>query len=187
MIWSQYNDLKYDFMFGGFVWNEFFFKMIFCELKYYDYLGWIVIVGFQVFYVERGELEKYYLEGDVFIWGYVEQVVLELVEGKDNILGVYLVNILDKGFYMFIKLFEFLLFFFDGILEFQYFMCWEMICGCFYSCLFCQYRDLLFFLLVNKSWIKIQYFKGIGFNWKLNGLLIIMFMILLCQILFLIC
>lgn len=46
IIWSQYNDLKYDFLFGGFVWNELFLKMIFKELKNYNYFGWIVMVGF---------------------------------------------------------------------------------------------------------------------------------------------
>ena len=156
-IWSQYNDSKYDLMFGGFVWNEPFLKTILRELKYYDYPGRIVIAGPQVSYVEKGELEKYYPEGDVFIRGYAEQAVLELAEGKDNILGVHLANTPDKGFHTSTKLSDLSSPFLDGTLEPQHFMRWETTRGCPYSCSFCQHRDPSPSSPANKSWTKIQH------------------------------
>ena len=95
-IWSQYNDSKYDLMFGGFVWNEPFLKTILKELKSYRYRGRIVMAGPQVSYVEKGQLEKYYSEADVFIRGYAEQAVCELAEGKDDVLGVQWANTQDR-------------------------------------------------------------------------------------------
>ena len=83
-------------MFGGFVWNEPFLKTILKELKSYRYRGRIVMAGPQVSYVEKGQLEKYYPEADVFNRGYAEQAVCELVEGKDDVLGVHLANTQDR-------------------------------------------------------------------------------------------
>lgn len=156
-IWSHYNDSKYDLMFGGFVWNEPFLKTIVKELKYYDYPGGIVIAGPQVSYVGKGQLEKYYPEGDVFIRGYAEQAVLELAQGKENILGVHLANTPDKGLHTSTKLSELSSPFLDGTLEPQQFMRWETTRGCPYSCSFCQHRDPSPSSSVNKSWTKIQH------------------------------
>lgn len=156
-IWSHYNDSKYDLMFGGFVWNEPFLKTIVNELKYYDYPGGIVIAGPQVSYVGKGQLEKYYPEGDVFIRGYAEQAVLELAQGKENILGVHLANTPDKGLHTSTKLSELSSPFLDGTLEPQQFMRWETTRGCPYSCSFCQHRDPSPSSSANKSWTKIQH------------------------------
>lgn len=157
MIWSQYNDSKYDLMFGGFVWNEPFLKTILQELKNYGYPGRIVIAGPQVSYVEKGQLEKYYPEADVFIRGYAEQAVSELAEGKQDILGVHLANTSDKGLHTSTKLSELASPFLDATLQPQHFMRWETTRGCPYSCSFCQHRDPSSSSSSNKSWTKIQH------------------------------
>ena len=95
-IWSRYNHSKYDLMFGGFVWNEPFVKTILKELKSCRYRGRIVMAGPQVSYVEKGQLERYYPEADVFIRGYAENAVCSLAEGKDDIFGVHFANTQDR-------------------------------------------------------------------------------------------
>ena len=156
-IWRQYNDSKYDLMFGGFVWNEPFLKKILKELKRYNYRGRIVMAGPQVSYVEKGQLEKYYPEVDVFIRGYAEHAVSELAEGKDGILGVHVARSQDKGLHTSTTLSELASPFLDGTLQPQYFMRWETTRGCPYSCSFCQHRDPASSSSRNKSWTKIQH------------------------------
>lgn len=158
-IWSQYNDSKYDLLFGGFVWNEPFLKTILKELKNYNYHGRIVMAGPQVSYVEKGQLEKYYPEADVFIRGYAEHAVSDLAEGKDDIMGVHLAKYPDRGLHTSTTLSELASPFLDGTLQPQYFMRWETTRGCPYSCSFCQHRDPASSSSqsVNKSWTKLQH------------------------------
>lgn len=156
-IWKEYNNSKYDLTFGGFVWNEPFLKTILEELKKYNYRGRIVMAGPQVSYVEKGQLERYYPEVDVFIRGYAEQAVSELANGKDGILGVHLANSQDKGLHTSTKLTELASPFLDGTLQPQHFMRWETTRGCPYSCSFCQHRDPASSSSRNKSWTKIQH------------------------------
>lgn len=157
-IWSHYNDSKYDLMFGGFVWNEPFLKRILNELKNCNYRGRIVMAGPQVSYVEKGQLEKYYPEADVFIRGYAEHAVSDLAEGKDDIMGVHLAKSADKGLHTSTTLSELASPFLDGTLQPQHFMRWETTRGCPYSCSFCQHRDpSSSSRSVNKSWTKLQH------------------------------
>lgn len=157
-IWSHYNDSKYDLMFGGFVWNEPFLKTILKELKNCNYQGRIVMAGPQVSYVEKGQLEKYYPEADVFVRGYAEHAVSDLAEGKDNIMGVHLAKSPDKGLHTSTTLSELASPFLDGTLHPQHFMRWETTRGCPYSCSFCQHRDpASSSRSVNKSWTKLQH------------------------------
>ena len=156
-IWRQYNDSKYDLMFGAFVWNEPFLKTILKELKQYGYRGRIVMAGPQVSYVEKGQLERYYPEVDMFIRGYAEQAVSDLAQGKESILGVHLANSRDKGLHTSTKLAELASPFLDGTLQPQHFMRWETTRGCPYSCSFCQHRDPSSSSSRNKSWTKIQH------------------------------
>lgn len=157
-IWKSYNHPRYDLMFGGFVWNEPFIKMILKELRGYRYRGRIVMAGPQVSYVERGQLEKYYPEADVFIRGYAELAVADLAEGKDDILGVHLGSARDRGLHSATTLSELSSPFLDGTLKPQHFMRWETTRGCPYSCSFCQHRDPASSRSSpNKSWTKIQH------------------------------
>ncbi|XP_068757270.1 uncharacterized protein [Montipora capricornis] len=160
LIWGQYNDSKYDLMFGGFVWNEPFLKSILRELKNYHYPGRIVMAGPQVSYVEKGQLENYYPEVDVFIRGYAEHAVSDLAEGKRDILGIHVAKTQDKGLHTATNLSELASPFLDGTLEPQHFMRWETTRGCPYSCSFCQHREPSSrSSSSNKSWTKIQHSK----------------------------
>ncbi|KAJ7365530.1 hypothetical protein OS493_005642 [Desmophyllum pertusum] len=158
IIWRQYNNRKYDVMFGGFVWNEPFLKKVLKELRKHNFQGRIVMAGPQVSYVDKAQLEDYYPEADLFIRGYAEHAVCELAEGKEDILGVHYANTLDKGLHTSTNLAELASPFLDATLKPQHFMRWETTRGCPYSCSFCQHRDPASSPL-NKNWTKIQHAK----------------------------
>ena len=118
------------------------------------------MAGPQVSYVEKGQLENYYPEVDVFIRGYAEHAVSDLAEGKRDILGIHVAKTQDKGLHTATNLSELASPFLDGTLEPQHFMRWETTRGCPYSCSFCQHREPSSrSSSSNKSWTKIQHSK----------------------------
>ena len=80
-----------DVALGVFVWNEPFVKRILSSLTTFNFRGRIILGGPQISYVKKG-LENYYPEADVFIRGYAEKPLVDLLlssESKPAIKGVH--------------------------------------------------------------------------------------------------
>ena len=73
------------------MWNEPFVKRILSSLTTFNFRGRIILGGPQISYVKKG-LENYYPEADVFIRGYAEKPLVDLLlssESKPAIKGVH--------------------------------------------------------------------------------------------------
>ena len=82
--------LNTDAAFGVFVWNEIEIQKIIKYLKSKKFPGRIILGGPQISYV-KSNIEKYYLDGDIFIRGYAEDA---LVQFKGFTMLVNLVQVI---------------------------------------------------------------------------------------------
>lgn len=88
-----------DVAFGAFVWNEFYLQKILSTLKDNHFPGRIVLGGPQISYVKK-DIEKYYPQADIFIRGYAEEALSQLMISSERfpcIQGVHYANPSDLG------------------------------------------------------------------------------------------
>jgi radical SAM superfamily enzyme YgiQ (UPF0313 family) len=132
-----------DFAIGSFVWNEKYIKEILAQLKEGNFAGRIILGGPQVSYVKRN-IEKYYPEVDIFIRGYAEEALAELMtsdEENPEITGVHYKGQPDKGLSAIADLEKTPSPFLTGIIKPQRFIRFETQRGCPFRCAFCQHRE----------------------------------------------
>lgn len=141
----QHADEKTDFAIGVFVWNETHTQHILNQLKKYRFPGRIIVGGPQISYVKRG-VEKYYPQADVFIRGYAEGALAQLLTAPEAqmlpvITGVHYANQPDSGLSATINFENLPSPFLTGIISPQRFIRWETQRGCPFKCAFCQHRE----------------------------------------------
>jgi radical SAM superfamily enzyme YgiQ (UPF0313 family) len=132
-----------DLAFGAFVWNETALQLILRQLRKEGLTQPIILGGPQVSYVKRG-LEKLYPEADVFVRGYAEEAVAQLMMRKEPmapISGVHYAGQPDLGISASAPLEQLPSPFLSGIIQPQRFIRWETQRGCPFRCAFCQHRE----------------------------------------------
>lgn len=72
-----------DFAIGAYVWNERYVQQILDRLKSYRFPGRIVLGGPQISYLKQ-DVEKFYPQVDVFIRGYAEDAIAQLMRSHEN-------------------------------------------------------------------------------------------------------
>lgn len=141
-ILDQYSE-NMDVAFGAFVWNESAVQRIITDLKKQLFSGRIIIGGPQVSYVKSG-IERYYPLADVFIRGYAEQALADLMlANKPNttIKGVHYAGTTDLGLSALPDLESLPSPYLTGMIKPQPFIRWETQRGCPFHCAFCQHRE----------------------------------------------
>ena len=96
---NQHPDV--DIALGAFVWNEPMVQKILQFLSKYKYPGRVILGGPQVSYVtKKGELEGFYPTADVFIRGYAEDALADMILTSDlkppGIKGVHFAREVDQ-------------------------------------------------------------------------------------------
>jgi radical SAM superfamily enzyme YgiQ (UPF0313 family) len=120
-----------------------FVQIILNQLKFYKFKGRVILGGPQISYVKTG-LEGFYPNADVFIRGYGERPIAELLQAKDlkqAINGVHYFNEKDLGKSADISLEDISSPYLNGIIKPQPFIRWESQRGCKFRCSFCQHRE----------------------------------------------
>lgn len=132
-----------DLALGAFVWNEPAIQTILPELRRAGFTGRIILGGPQISYVKNG-VENYYPHGDVFIRGYAEEALAQLVmshEEKPTIPGVHYAKEPDLGISAKINFEDSPSPLLSGQIKPQRFIRWEAQRGCPFRCSFCQHRE----------------------------------------------
>lgn len=136
-----------DFALGAFVWNEVYTQEIVNQLKTNKFPGRIILGGPQISYVKPSnstKIESYYPQADIFIRGYAEQALINLMQSETSmpiIPGVHFAGQPDLGVSASIDLEHLPSPFLSGIIKPQKFIRWETQRGCPFRCSFCQHRE----------------------------------------------
>jgi radical SAM superfamily enzyme YgiQ (UPF0313 family) len=136
-------DQHTDLAIGSFVWNENAVQKILKTLRKEGYSKPIILGGPQVSYVKSG-LEALYPEANIFIRGYGEEAVVNLMQRTESfapISGVHYAGQPDLGLSATAKLDDLPSPFLTGIIPPQRFIRWETQRGCPFRCAFCQHRE----------------------------------------------
>jgi radical SAM superfamily enzyme YgiQ (UPF0313 family) len=135
---------KSDIAFGVYVWCEDVIKSILSYLRLNNFEGRIILGGPQISYSEAG-LEQIYPEADIFVRGYGEFAIAELMtkQNKINHTGVHYAGESDKVEQTIVDLDLCPSPWLEGIikLEDQSFIRWETQRGCQFKCSFCQHKE----------------------------------------------
>ncbi len=132
-----------DVALGAFVWNEKAMQSILTDLHNAKFPGRIILGGPQVSYVKTG-LEQFYPHAHVFIRGYAESPLAQLLqspEDRPTIRGVHYAGQLDRSISAPAELDSLPSPYLDGTIEPQRFIRWETQRGCPFHCSFCQHRE----------------------------------------------
>lgn len=133
-----------DIAFGVYVWCEDVVKSILTFLRANNFEGRIILGGPQISYSEAG-LEQIYPEADIFVRGYGEFAIAELMTNpnKINHTGVHYAGESDKVEQTIVDLDLCPSPWLEGIikLENQPFIRWETQRGCQFKCSFCQHKE----------------------------------------------
>lgn len=150
-----------DVAFGVFIWNEFEIQKILKALKtdFNDsFKGRIILGGPQISYT-KSSLEKHYPHADVFIRGYAEMAIVDLVtqdvsknQGTMNINGVHFAGDTDINTKATVDLESLPSPYLTGLIKPQQFIRWETQRGCKFRCSFCQHRE------PDKALLKTKFF-----------------------------
>jgi len=139
--------------FGGFVWNEPYIQKIVAEIKQQNIPGRIVLGGPQVSYIRNNpdieelssdRLKKLYPGVDIFIRGYADGALVELVQSQEKfpkIQGVYFPasSEPDDSLSAKVDLNSAISPLLTGTLKPKHFLRWETKRGCPFRCAFCQH------------------------------------------------
>lgn len=134
-----------DLGIGAYVWNESYLQRLLPALRAAGYRGRIILGGPQISY-QRTALESIYPDADIFVRGYGEQVLVELLacDKPRPIPGVHWAGDDDLGEQARVQLDELASPFLTGIVDVprnHRFLRWETQRGCPYRCSFCQHRE----------------------------------------------
>lgn len=134
-----------DLGFGAYVWNESYLQRLLPALRAAGYRGRIILGGPQISY-QRSGLEAIYPDADVFVRGYGEQALVDLLCSEDPrpIPGVHWAGEVDLGEQASVELTELASPFLREIVDVaqhRRFLRWETQRGCPYHCSFCQHRE----------------------------------------------
>lgn len=141
-IMANTHDTNTDLAIGAYVWNEAAVQKILPEIRRQGFEGRIILGGPQISYLKRG-VEQYYPWADIFIRGYAEHALTQLMahqQSKPVITGVHYANEPDLGKSALINFDEVPSPFLTGIIKPQHFIRWESQRGCPFQCAFCQHR-----------------------------------------------
>lgn len=128
---------------GAYIWNENALQKIISKIRHQGFEGKIILGGPQVSYVKKG-IEQYYPAVDIFVRGYAEEALLQLMlstHDKPVIFGVHYANELDLGLSAKVNFSDIPSPFLSGIIPPQSFIRWETQRGCPFRCSFCQHRE----------------------------------------------
>lgn len=143
-IMKNLKDSHTDVALGTFVWNEKSIQTILNDLKKHQFPGRIILGGPQISYVKKG-LEEFYPQADVFIRGYAENPLAELMKSDmdslPSIKGVHYARQFDLGLSASAELDDLPSPFLTGLIKPQRFIRWETQRGCPFRCAFCQHRE----------------------------------------------
>ena len=132
-----------DVALGAFVWNEKYLQEILNNLKEQNFPGRIILGGPQVSYVKKG-IENYYPQADIFIRGYAEEALADLMLSRElhpEIQGVHYAGKEDKGLSAAADLEKLPSPFLSSTIAPQRFIRFETQRGCPFRCAFCQHRE----------------------------------------------
>ena len=133
-----------DIAIGVYVWCEDIIKSILTSLRSNNFEGRIILGGPQISYSQSG-LERIYPEADVFVRGYGEFAMAELLtkSGKISHSGVHFAGDHDLELQTVVDLDLCPSPWLNGVinLENQSFIRWETQRGCQFSCGFCQHKE----------------------------------------------
>ena len=133
-----------DIAIGVYVWCEDVIKSILVSLRSNKFNGRIILGGPQISYSESG-LERIYPEADIFVRGYGEFALAELLtkSGKITHTGVHFAGDHDLELQTVVDLDLCPSPWLDGVinLENQPFIRWETQRGCQFNCGFCQHKE----------------------------------------------
>jgi radical SAM superfamily enzyme len=132
-----------DLAMGAFIWNENALQTILTQIRRNGFKGRIILGGPQVSYVKRG-VEHYYQSADIFIRGYAEIALMQLMTSKTEkpvIAGVHYSKDPDLGLSAKVDLSDVPSPFLSGVIKPQPFIRWETQRGCPFRCSFCQHRE----------------------------------------------
>ena len=133
-----------DIAFGVYVWCEDIIKSILTSLRSNNFEGRIILGGPQISYSKSG-LERIYPEADVFVRGYGEFALGELLtkSGKISHTGVHFAGDYDLELQTVVDLDLCPSPWLNGVINLvnQPFIRWETQRGCQFSCGFCQHKE----------------------------------------------
>jgi radical SAM superfamily enzyme YgiQ (UPF0313 family) len=132
-----------DVAFGGFIWNEYPLQGILRSIRTSGFTGRIILGGPQVSYLKK-EVEPHYPEVDIFIRGYAEDALAQLLrspEKKPIIKGVHYAGEKDLGESSTVNLEQLPSPYLNGFIKAQSFIRLETQRGCPFTCSFCQHRE----------------------------------------------
>jgi radical SAM superfamily enzyme YgiQ (UPF0313 family) len=131
-----------DIALGTYIWHEPQTQLLLNDLKKSNFSGRIILGGPQVSYTKKN-LEHYYPQADIFIRGYAEEVLAELMlsDSKKRLQGVHYADTEDLGTSAGINLESLPSPYLEKIILPQTFIRWETQRGCPFSCAFCQHRE----------------------------------------------
>ncbi len=132
-----------DVALGAFVWNERATQRILNILREEKFPGRVILGGPQISYVKKG-IERYYPQADIFVRGYAEEAMAELLSSKEErprIVGVHYAGDVDSGLSAQVDLEKLPSPFLSGVIAPQRFIRFETQRGCPFRCAFCQHRE----------------------------------------------
>jgi radical SAM superfamily enzyme YgiQ (UPF0313 family) len=120
-----------------YIWNEYLLNPLLKKIRNLGFIGKIVLGGYQISYSTKDKLKFEYPEGDVFIFSYSEESLLQAILWKKNDSVLFLNEAVDfseiPSAYLTNEI---------QISENQKMVRWETKRGCPYRCAFCAHRDL---------------------------------------------
>jgi radical SAM superfamily enzyme YgiQ (UPF0313 family) len=132
------NHSKTLLAFGVFIWNEKIIQTIIKRLKQENFRGIIVLGGPQISYTQISP-EKFYPQTDIFIRGYAEDALVNLLMGQKK-PGIHYRGQKNSDQLAFVFIEELPSIFLTGLIKPQPFIRWETKRGCPFRCAFCQHR-----------------------------------------------
>lgn len=134
-----------DLGIGAYIWNESYIQRLLPALRAAGYRGRIILGGPQISYQPNG-LERLYPDADVFVRGYGEQALVDLLscDAPRPIPGVHWAGDTDRGEQARVQLDDLASPFLTGVVDIagpHRFIRWETQRGCPYRCNFCQHRE----------------------------------------------